>query len=79
MKIKGRENLPKALILALADPVKQARLRTICYRLKELDDKSKPHNYWNDEKSSWLDMVQYGVAGIKFSKINTLFEKLEGR
>lgn len=74
LKIKSH-NLPEALILALNDPIKQAKLRTICYRLKELDIRSAPKNYWGDEKLSWLDMLQFGTSGIKFSKIAQLFEK----
>ena len=74
MKIK-REDLPEALILTLADPYEQAKLRTICYRLKELDIKSTPKNYWDNDKLSWLDIVQFGIPGVKFSKITKMFEK----
>ena len=76
MKI-NRDDLPEALILSLADPDRRARLSTICFRLKELDTHTLPHNYWDNEKLSWLDMVQYGVSGIKFSRINALLEKGE--
>ena len=74
-KTKNLENLPQALILALADPIKQAKLRTICYRLKELDARSVPKNYWGNEKLSWLDCLSYGIDGVKFSKIAQVFEK----
>ncbi len=61
--------------MALADPIKEAKLRTICYRLQEMDRQGKPHDYALDKDVSWLDMVQYGISGIKFSKIVQVFEK----
>lgn len=69
------KNLPEALILALGDPIKQAKLGTICYRLSELDRRGRPHDYALEKETSWLEYLQYGISGFKFSKINILFKK----
>ncbi len=71
---KRKENLPEPLILALADPIRQAKLRTICERLRELDRHSKPHDYTLDKDVSWLDYVYYGASGIKLSAIAEVFK-----
>ena len=73
MKKRQSENRPEHLIMALGDPVKQAKLRTICYRLKELDRKCKAHDYISDKDVSWLEYVSYGIGGVKFSKIADFF------
>ena len=67
-----KKNLPEALILALANPIIEARLRSICYRLKE---KGMAYDYVDGVKVPYLDFLQYGISGIKFSKLNALFEK----
>ncbi len=74
-KVISQENLPKSVIIALADPIKQAKLRTICFRLKEIDVKGKTVDYITGEQISWLELVQYGMDGVKFSKIATVFER----
>ena len=72
--MKSRMNLPEALILALADNITQAKLRTICYRLQELDRRGRPYDGTTGKQISWLDYVQYGTSGIRFSKIAQVFE-----
>ncbi len=69
MKIKSSKNLPEALILALADPVKEAKLRSICYRLKE---KGNTLDYSTNKEVPFLDFVTYGIGGIKLSKVSAL-------
>ena len=55
---------------ALLDPVKEAKLRSICYRLKE---KGKAHDYVNDCDTTYLDMVNYGLDNpVKLSVINEM-------
>lgn len=67
-----KKNLPRALIMALADKNKEARLRSICHRLKE---KGKTVDYSTGEVIPYLDLLMYGVGGTKFSVINQLFDK----
>jgi len=69
--MKNRK-LPQALILALADPVKEKKLESICERLKAC---GKTKDYCLDKETTYLEFVSYGIDGIKFSRINTLFEK----
>ena len=72
MRIKRSDNLPEALILALGNPMMEAKLRSICYRLQE---KGKTLDYATGKETLFLDMVTYGVGGIGFGQINKLFDK----
>ena len=72
MKVKHNENYPEALVLALGDPTTEAKLRSICYRLKEL---GMTHDYTTDTETPYLEMVWYGIGGVRFSQINKLFNK----
>lgn len=74
-RVINQGNLPKSVIIALADPIKQAKLRTICHRLKEVDEKGKTVDFMTGEQISWLELLQYGTSGVKFSKIAAVFEK----
>jgi hypothetical protein len=72
MKHINRGNPPESLILALVDKKMEAKLRTICYRLKE---KGKTKDYANDCDITYLDLLQYGLSGITFTRINELLER----
>ena len=72
MKVRRTENYPEALILALGNPTTEAKLRSICYRLKE---KGKTLDYAENKETTFLDMVSYGVGGVRFSQINKLFDR----
>jgi hypothetical protein len=67
-----KRKLPAGLIRMLGDKRGEAKLRTICYRLKEKGDTV---DYITGEKIPYLNLVYYGVDGIPFNMINELFEK----
>ncbi len=69
--VKEPDNLPEALIYALADSTKQAKLRTICEKLKE---KGKAYSYSECKDITYLDLLMYGASGVKFTSIAKLLK-----
>ena len=49
----------RALIVALADKGKEAKLRSICMSLKRIGSSKD----WQGNKIDYLDMVHYGING----------------
>jgi len=68
----------EALILALADPSIEAKLRTICNVLRasgETGDYSSWDGANKPGKQRYIDMVTYGVGGITLGQLDKVLNK----
>jgi len=57
----------ESIILALANPILQARLRTICHCLKQ---KGKTKDYITNKDITYLELLMYGISGPTFAQID---------
>jgi hypothetical protein len=67
-----KHKLNEALILALADKDKEAKLRSICLRLSLLpktEDYSQVNADGSNPKIEYLELVRYGINGCTMKVI----------